>query len=70
MAEPILDALLHEHRTFPPPPAFAANSLLHDRSLHDEAGKDWQGFWAQQARELITWEKPFTKVLDWDLPFA
>ena len=70
MPEPTLDALLHEHRTFPPPPAFAANSLLHDRSLHDEAGKDWQGFWAQQARELITWEKPFTKVLDWDLPFA
>ncbi len=70
MAEPTLDALLQEDRTFAPPPAFAANALVHDRSLHDDADADWQAFWARQARELITWERPFTKVLEWDLPFA
>ena len=62
MSEPTLDALLIENRTFPPPPAFAANSLLNDRRLHDEAGADLESFWARQARELVTWTKPFTKV--------
>ncbi len=70
MSEPTLDALLQENRTFAPPAAFAANSLLNNRSLHDEAGQDWEAFWARQARELVTWSKPFTKVLDWQLPFA
>jgi acetyl-CoA synthetase len=72
MTEPTLDALLHENRTFPPPGAFAADSLLNDRRLHDEAGVDWKAFWARQARELITWSKPFTDdhVLAWDHPFA
>ena len=70
MAESTLDALLQEDRTFTPPPDFAANARLRDRSLHDRADADWQGFWADQARELLTWEAPFTKVLDWQLPFA
>jgi len=29
-----------------------------------EAESDYEGFWARQARELISWKKPFTKVLD------
>ena len=70
MSEPTLDALLIENRTFPPPAAFAAGSLLNDRRLHDEASADWESFWARQARELVTWTKPFTKVLDWQLPSA
>ena len=70
MAEPTLDALLQEDRTFPPPPAFAANALISDRTLPLEAEADWTAFWARQARDLIAWERPFTKVLEWDLPFA
>jgi acetyl-CoA synthetase len=27
-------------------------------------------FWARQARELLTWRKPFKKVLNWKLPHA
>ena len=70
MSEPTLDALLSETRTFAPPAAFAATTLLGDRRFHDEAAADWQAFWARQARELISWTKPFSKVLDWQLPFA
>jgi acetyl-CoA synthetase len=70
MTEPTLDALLQENRTFAPSAEFLANTLLSDRSLHDEADADWQAFWARQARELVSWSKPFTKVLDWQLPFA
>ena len=72
MTEPTLDALLQENRTFAPSPNVVANSLLSDRRFHERADQDWQGFWADQARELITWSKPFTdaNVLSWDLPFA
>jgi acetyl-CoA synthetase len=59
-----------EDRTFPPPPEFAAGALAADRSLHDAADADWQGFWAGQARELLTWQRDFDTVLEWDLPFA
>jgi acetyl-CoA synthetase len=70
MSEPKLDALLQENRTFVPSPEFVANSLLTDRRLHDEADRDWEAFWARQARELVTWSKPFTKTLEWEAPFA
>ena len=70
MSEPKLDALLQENRTFVPSVEFTKNSLLTDRGLHDEADKDWEGFWARQARELVTWSKPFTKTLEWEVPFA
>jgi acetyl-CoA synthetase len=29
-----------------------------------EAAADYPGYWARQARELLSWRKPFTKVLD------
>src|ERR1019366_5957135 len=34
------------------------------RKLCDEAERDYEGFWARQARELISWRTPFKKVLD------
>ena len=70
MTEPTLDALLQEDRTFPPPPSFVAAALVSNRALQDEADADWESFWARQARDLVTWSKPFTKVLEWNLPFA
>ena len=72
MTEPTLDALLQENRTFAPSAEVVANALLSNRHFHDEAAKDWQGFWAGQARELVTWSKPFTdaNIASWDLPFA
>jgi acetyl-CoA synthetase len=59
-----------EQRTFPPPPALAAGALLSDRSLHDEADRDPEAFWARQARELLSWRRDFDTTLEWDLPFA
>jgi acetyl-CoA synthetase len=69
MAE-TLEALLQEGRTFPPPPEFVAGALVTDRSLHDRAEADPEGFWAAQAAELLRWERPWERVLEWDLPFA
>ena len=70
MTEPTLDALLQEDRTFPPTASFTNAALLRDRRLYDEAASGYEAFWARQARELITWTKPFAEVLQWELPFA
>ena len=70
MAEPTIGVFDSEERTFPPSEEFKANALTADSSLFDEANADFEAFWARQARELVTWQKPFTKVLEWDLPDA
>ena len=39
-------------------------------ALCQEAETDYAGYWARQARELLSWKQPFTKVLDEsDAPF-
>ena len=39
-------------------------------ALVQEAEADYEGYWARQARELISWKKPFTQVLnDSQAPF-
>ncbi|HEU4898620.1 MAG TPA: acetate--CoA ligase [Actinomycetota bacterium] len=71
MAEssPAIENLFSEGRTFPPPDDFKANALVTDRSLHEQAGQDLEGFWAEEAGRL-RWTRPWDQVLEWDLPFA
>ena len=39
-------------------------------ALVQEAEADYEGYWARQARELISWKKPFTQLLnDSQAPF-
>ncbi|MBI2705862.1 MAG: acetate--CoA ligase [Actinobacteria bacterium] len=70
MAEPTIEDYLIEQRSFPPPDGFVAKALVRDRSLYDEAERDFEAFWARQARELVTWFDDFGPTLAWDLPFA
>ncbi|MEC8922076.1 MAG: acetate--CoA ligase [Actinomycetota bacterium] len=70
MSEPAIEDYYVENRTFPPSDQFQANAIITDRSLYDEAEADRLGFWARQARELVTWFQDFETVLEWDLPFA
>ncbi|MFV1991688.1 MAG: AMP-binding protein, partial [Acidimicrobiales bacterium] len=70
MSEPTIEDIYVEDRTFPPSESFRATALTADRSLYDEAEADLEGFWARQARELITWYKDFDTVLEWNLPDA
>ncbi len=65
-----IEALLFEDRRFPPPSAFKAASLAPGNELYEAAEKDFETFWADQARELLTWRKGWDSVLEWDLPFA
>ena len=65
-----IDALSYEMRKFPPSTQFVAAAATNDQSLYEEAQSDHEGFWARQARELISWDKPWTTVCEWDLPYA
>ncbi len=70
MSEPTIEDYLRENRTFAPPPEFVARAVVSDPAVYAEAEADVEGFWAQQARELLTWFDDFDTVLEWDLPFA
>jgi acetyl-CoA synthetase len=53
-----------------PAPAFAAQANG-TAEMYEAAAADHEGFWAQQARERITWATDFERTLDWDdAPFA
>ena len=58
-----LENLLREERPFPPSPGFAAQANA-GPELYERAAADREGFWAEQARELLTWSQDFTEVLD------
>jgi acetyl-CoA synthetase len=54
---------------YPPPDEFAAQANA-TAELYREAEQDRLAFWAKQA-ERLSWETPFSKVLDWsEAPFA
>lgn len=61
---PGLENLSSEDRRFPPDARFAEQANAHPE-LYAWAAADRTGFWADQARELIAWQQPFTEVLDW-----
>jgi acetyl-CoA synthetase len=65
-----IDSLMHEERRFPPSDDFVAHRVA-SPELYEQAKADRLGFWANQARQLLHWHKPFTEVLDWsNAPFA
>jgi acetyl-CoA synthetase len=68
-SEAAIENLLAESRTFPPDPAFTAQANA-KQELYAEAERDFVAFWERLARERLSWSKPFTKTLEWDLPFA
>ena len=64
-----LDTLLTENRSFPPPDHFRHAARVNDGSLHAEAERDYEAFWARHAHEL-EWMVPFTDTLQWTPPHA
>jgi acetyl-CoA synthetase len=68
-----VDTVMQERRLFPPTAEFAAkariSSLADYEALWNEANEDIEGFWGELAAEL-RWFKPYTKVLEWNEPFA
>jgi acetyl-CoA synthetase len=68
-----IHSTLKEQRLFEPPSDFSSRanikSLDDYRRLYDEADRDPETFWGNIARELH-WFKPWSKVLEWDAPWA
>ena len=63
-----LDNLLSENRHFPPSAEFAAQANAKE-SMYAEADKDRIAFWENQA-DYLYWTKRWSKVLDWQVPYA
>ncbi|ALS60597.1 MULTISPECIES: acetate--CoA ligase [Pandoraea] len=63
-----IESVMQEQRIFAPPQALVAKANISGMPAYEalcaEAEKDYEGFWARQARENLAWHKPFTKVLD------
>ncbi|HEX8373102.1 MAG TPA: acetate--CoA ligase [Chthoniobacterales bacterium] len=63
-----------EKRLFKPSKDFSKNarigSLAEYKALHEESISKPDKFWEREAKELLTWEAKWSKVLDWKIPFA
>src|ERR671931_1164884 len=61
-----IETILLEERRYPPSEEFAsqanAQSEIYDR--------DFEEFWETEGRERVTWFEPFTKLLEWEPPYA
>ena len=62
-----------ENRVFPPSAEFQAKARISSmdeyKKLHAESLNSPDTFWAREASEL-KWQAPWSKVLDWQPPFA
>jgi len=65
-----IESVSHENRSFEPSAAFKKNANVSGMDAYNalcaEAEQDYEGFWAKLARELLVWDKPFTKTLNED----
>lgn len=68
-----ITSVLKETRAFIPPAEFSANahvkSMAEYEKLWQEAAKDPEKFWGQQA-ETLQWMQKWNKVLEWNPPHA
>ena len=67
---PNISDLLWEQRKFPPSAAFQANALVSETHLYDAAREDYEAFWATQATETVTWNKPWNTICEWKSPYS
>ena len=68
-----IESVLQENRVFEPAEQWVAQAHL-SKADYDEmcarAADDYEGYWAQLARDNLVWHKPFTRVLnESDAPF-
>ena len=62
-----IQSVMQENRVFEPSPEWVAHATIKKAdfdAMNARAASDFEGFWADLAREHLLWRKPFTKVLD------
>ncbi len=67
---PTIEDYYHENRTFAPSADFVAGANLSDPAIYERAASDPEAFWADIAREHVSWFEDFHTTLEWDLPDA
>ncbi|MFP5298543.1 MAG: acetate--CoA ligase [Actinomycetota bacterium] len=65
--EKTIEALLEERRTFAPPDDFSEQANANDAGVYEEAKRDPDGWWAEQA-ERLDWFKKWDVVKEGDFP--
>jgi acetyl-CoA synthetase len=58
-----------ESKIYDVPEAFAKSAHLNAeqyKTMYEQSIKDPAGFWAEQAKQFLHWDKPWDTVLDWD----
>jgi acetyl-CoA synthetase len=63
---PTIDTMLLEGRRYAPDPEFAREA----NAQPDIYERDWEEFWETEGRTRVTWFEPFTKLYEWDPPYA
>jgi len=60
---------MSEEKVYPVPATFAAHAHI-DKTRYEEmyrhSVEDPDNFWAEQAEQFVSWDKPWKQVLDWD----
>ncbi|MBT8133592.1 MAG: acetyl-coenzyme A synthetase, partial [Gammaproteobacteria bacterium] len=67
MSDIEINSVLTENRLFEPSAEFAAKARIKPEdyeALKKKADEDYEGFWAEQAKQLMDWHTPFTRTLD------
>jgi acetyl-CoA synthetase len=61
-----IETIFTEERRYPPAEDFAAQA----NAQPDIYERDFEEFWETEARERISWFEPFTKLYEWEPPYA
>ncbi len=61
-----IDTMLLEERRYPPPEEVARQANAKP-DIYDES---FDAFWEREGRERVTWFEPFSKLYEWEPPYA
>lgn len=61
-----IDTFFEEERRYPPPADFAAHANAKPE-IYDQS---FDAFWEREGKERVSWSEPFSKLYEWELPYA
>jgi len=61
-----IDTMLLEERRYAPDPEFARQANAQPEIYEH----DWEEFWETEGRNRVTWFEPFSKLYEWEPPYA
>ncbi len=61
-----IDTMLLEERRYAPDPGFAREANAQPEIYE----RDWEEFWETEGRDRVTWFEPFSRLYEWEPPYA